>query len=97
MNGMTRQQVCTKSFFLKVYSNRRDIFNLVCDTFFAEITGFTKDEALDLPLVETFIVPNLRKSVHEVMDNALRGQGTSNYELEFRTKDKEIRYLLGER
>lgn len=62
-----------------------------------EITGFTKDEALDLPLVETFIVPNLRKSVHEVMDNALRGQGTSNYELEFRTKDKEIRYLLGER
>ena len=56
--------------------------------------GFSKEEALDEPLVETFIVPNLRKSVHEVMDNALRGQGTSNYELEFRTKDKEIRYLL---
>jgi PAS domain S-box-containing protein len=56
--------------------------------------GFSKEEALDEPLVQTFIVPNLRKSVHEVMDNALRGQGTSNYELEFRTKDKEIRYLL---
>ena len=56
--------------------------------------GFSKEEALDEPLVQTFIVPNLRVSVHEVMDNALRGQGTSNYELEFRTKDNEIRYLL---
>jgi len=60
----------------------------------AEITGFSKEEALDEPLVQTFIVSNLRKSVHEVMDNALRGQGTSNYELELRTKDREIRYLL---
>jgi len=50
----------------------------------AEITGFSKEEALDEPLVQTFIVSNLRKSVHEVMDNALRGQGTSNYELELR-------------
>jgi PAS domain-containing protein len=28
------------------------------------------------------------------MDNALRGSGTSNYELEFRTKSNEIRHLL---
>eukprot|EP00957_Ditylum_brightwellii_P053191 4033264-Ditylum_brightwellii.AAC.1 len=28
------------------------------------------------------------------MDNALRGEETSNYELEFRTKSDEIRYLL---
>ena len=60
----------------------------------AEITGFLKKEALNLPLVQTFIVPKLRKSVHEVMDNALLGKGTSNYELEFRTKGNEIRYLL---
>lgn len=28
------------------------------------------------------------------MDNALNGKGTSNYELEFRTKVNENRYLL---
>lgn len=32
--------------------------------------------------------------MQEVLDNALRGKGTSNYELEFRTKSNEIRYLL---
>lgn len=31
------------------------------------------------PLVETFIVPSLRHSVQEVLDNALRGVETSNY------------------
>ena len=44
--------------------------------------------------METFIVPKLRQSVQEVLDNALKGRGTSNYELEFRTKSDEIRYLL---
>jgi hypothetical protein len=34
------------------------------------------------------------KTVKEVFDNALKGQGTSNHELEFRTKSNEIRYLL---
>ena len=60
----------------------------------AEITGYTKEEAFDCPLVETFIVPSLRHSVQEVMNNALRGRGTQNYELEFRTKSNEIRHLL---
>ena len=49
---------------------------------------------MNCPLVETFIVPSLRQSVQEVMDNALKGHGTSNYELEFRTKLNKIRYLL---
>ena len=49
---------------------------------------------MNCPLVETFIVPSLRQPVQEVMDNALKGHGTSNYELEFRTKSNEIRYLL---
>ena len=44
--------------------------------------------------VSTFIVPSLRNSVQEVLDNALKGRGTSNYELEIRTKSNEIRYLL---
>ena len=60
----------------------------------AEITGFSKEEAFNQPLVDTFIVPNLRNSVQEVLDNALKGVETSNYELEFRTKSNEIRYLL---
>ena len=47
----------------------------------AEITGFSKEEAMNYPLVSTFIVPKLRQSVQEVLDNALRGEGTSNYEL----------------
>jgi PAS domain S-box-containing protein len=60
----------------------------------SEITGFSHDEAFNKPLVDTFIVPSLRKSVHDVMENALKGIETSNYELEFRTKSNEIRYLL---
>ena len=60
----------------------------------AEITGFSKEEAFDKPLVEAFIVPSLRQSVQEVLNNALQGIETSNYELEFRTKSEEIRYLL---
>jgi hypothetical protein len=46
--------------------------------------------------VSAFIVPKLRPSVQKVLDNALQGNETSNYELEFETKKKEIRYLLGE-
>ena len=52
----------------------------------AEITGYSKKEAMGVPLVNTFIVKNLRESVLRVMDHALQGNETSNYELEFRTK-----------
>ena len=60
----------------------------------AEITGFSREEAFSKPLVSTFIVPKLRHSVQEVLDNALKGNETSNYELEFETKSGETRYLL---
>lgn len=60
----------------------------------AEITGFQKDEALGKHLVSTFIVPKLRESVKGILDNALQGKETSNYELEIRTKTNEFRYLL---
>jgi PAS domain S-box-containing protein len=59
-----------------------------------EITGFSRKEAIGMPLVKTFIVESLKSSVHEVMDNALNGKETSNYELEFQTKGGTIRYLL---
>jgi len=59
-----------------------------------EITGFSRQEAMGNPLVKKFIVPSLRHSVQEVLDNALKGIETSNYQLEFRTKSNEVRYLL---
>lgn len=52
----------------------------------AEITGYSREEAIGQPLVSKFIVKQLRQSVQRVMDNALQGNETSNYELEFRTK-----------
>ena len=60
----------------------------------AEITEYSKEEALNRPLVSSFIVAKLRNSVQEVMDNALRGIETSNFELEFRTKSDQVRHLL---
>jgi PAS domain S-box-containing protein len=60
----------------------------------AEITGHTKEEAFDCPLVESFIVPHMQDSVRGVLESARLGRGTSNYELEFRTKSNEIRHLL---
>jgi len=60
----------------------------------AEISGFSKDEALKKQLVSTFIVPSLRASVQEILENALHGHETSNYELKFETESKEILYLL---
>jgi len=56
--------------------------------------GFSRKEAIGKPLVKTFIVESLKSSVHEIMDNALNGKETSNYELEFQTKGRKIRYLL---
>jgi hypothetical protein len=35
-------------------------------------------------LVSTFIVKKLRLSVQRILDNALKGEETSNYELEFK-------------
>jgi PAS domain S-box-containing protein len=60
----------------------------------AEITGYSKEEAFDCNLVENFIVPHMRSSVQDILENALQGRGTSNFELEFRTKSGEIRHLL---
>jgi PAS domain S-box-containing protein len=59
-----------------------------------EITGFSKDEAMNKPLVRDFIEPAFKESVQQVLDDALRGMETSNYELTLLTKSKEIRYLL---
>lgn len=44
----------------------------------AEVTGFCSEEAFTKPLVSTFIVPELRRSVQDVLDRALKGEETSN-------------------
>jgi PAS domain S-box-containing protein len=60
----------------------------------AEITGYSSKEALGKPLVFTFIVSKLQAIVTNILDTALQGKETSNYELEFTTKSNEIRNLL---
>ncbi len=59
-----------------------------------ETTGFTRSEAMRKDLVGNFIPPNLQFATEEVLQNALRGRGTSNLELEILGKDGETRYLL---
>ena len=46
----------------------------------AEITGFSRHEVIGRHLVEQFITPDYQASVKEVLDNALRGKGTDNFE-----------------
>ena len=60
----------------------------------AEVTGYSGAEALGQHLVESFIASSFRSAVQEILQNALRGRGTSNFELELRTKTNDIRFLL---
>jgi len=60
-----------------------------------KITGFTKDEVLGKDLVETYITEDYRKAVKEVLDNALKGKETANYEFPLFTKGgKRVMVLL---
>lgn len=60
----------------------------------SEITGYTKEEAFDEPLVETFIAESMQDKVQEILDSALTGNETSNYELEFVSKSGGPIFLL---
>ena len=60
----------------------------------SEITGYSKEEAFDEPLVETFIAESMQEKVREILDSALAGNETSNYELEFISKCGEPIFLL---
>lgn len=60
----------------------------------AEITGFSAEEAMNQDLVGFFISQHFQPAVRDLLRNALRGRGTSNFELEIQTKDGAIRYLL---
>jgi PAS domain S-box-containing protein len=60
-----------------------------------KITGFKKEEVLGKDLVETYITEDYRDSVKQVLDNALKGKETANYEFPLFTKDdKRVMVLL---
>ncbi len=58
------------------------------------ITGYSKEETFDEPLVDRFIAPSMQEKVREILSSALQGNETSNYELEFVAKDGTSRFLL---
>jgi len=60
----------------------------------SEITGYPKEEAFDEPLVETFIAESMQERVREILNSALSGHDTSNYEVEFISKSGEPIFLL---
>ena len=59
------------------------------------ITGVTKKDAMGKKFIEEFITSDYRHSVKEVMDKALKGKETANYEFPlFNRKGKRIMILL---
>jgi PAS domain S-box-containing protein len=60
----------------------------------SELLGFSRPFVLGKSLVDSFIDPFFRLSVQAVLDVALDGNGTANYELEFQTQSGQTRYLL---
>ena len=60
-----------------------------------KITGFKKEEVLGKNLVDTYITEDYREAVKQVLDNALKGKETANYEFPLFTKDgKRVIVLL---
>ena len=59
-----------------------------------EITGYSKEETFDESLVDRFIAPSMKQRVQEILEAALQGNETSNYELEFVSKSGEPRFML---
>ena len=51
------------------------------------ITGFSKQEVMGQHLVKTFITDELQDSVQEVLEKALAGEETDNFEFPLYTKD----------
>jgi PAS domain S-box-containing protein len=60
----------------------------------AKITGFNSDEVLGKNLVAEFISEDYRESVNDVLQKALKGDETSNYELPLYTKDNNLVMVL---
>jgi PAS domain S-box-containing protein len=59
-----------------------------------DITGFSKNEVLGKDLVKTYITEDYQKAVKKVLDNALLGEETANFEFPLFTKDKKPLMVL---
>jgi PAS domain S-box-containing protein len=55
----------------------------------AETVGYSSDEVMGRDLVEEFISPDHRVRVKEVLDDALRGRDTANFDFPLFTKSQE--------
>lgn len=55
----------------------------------AEITGFTKNQAIGQKLIQRFIAEDHKGLVKDVVDLALKGQATENFEFSLYTKDRD--------
>jgi PAS domain S-box-containing protein len=60
----------------------------------ATLSGFSELDFMGKSLVDNFIPSSLRDTFKEALGKAFLGEGTANYEFEFRAKDGDIRYLL---
>ena len=60
----------------------------------AEITGFSRDEAIGRNLVNEFIDEEYKKDVWRVLDAGLKGRETSNYEFQISAKSGERVLIL---
>jgi len=58
------------------------------------ITGYDKKETLGRNLVEEFITEEYKTAVKEVLDKALQGKETANFEFPLYTKSRERRDVL---
>ncbi|HIG42856.1 MAG TPA: PAS domain S-box protein [Gammaproteobacteria bacterium] len=52
-----------------------------------KISGYSKEDVTGHDLVEEFIIEDYKKAVGDVLDNALEGTETANYEFPLHTKD----------
>jgi PAS domain S-box-containing protein len=59
-----------------------------------ELTGFQKDEVIGHKFVANFITPDYRRAVSAVLERALRGEETDNYELPLFTKSGSRVHVL---
>ena len=60
----------------------------------SELTGFEKREVIGRKFVANFITPDYREAVASVLERALRGEETDNYELPLFTKSGERVHVL---
>ena len=60
----------------------------------SEVTGYSKEAALQQPFLDLVIEPTFHLTLQEILDCCLNGRGMSNFEAAILTKSQDIRYWL---